>query len=135
MFVLDERLSSSSFKIIDFSLSELRLKNNKNYPWIILIPRVSHVITEIFELSISEQLKLMQEIARVANMMKQYFLADKINIGALGNIVSQLHVHVIARSKKDSAWPQGVWQTQVIEAPYSEAESQQLLQELRALLL
>lgn len=121
-FILDQRLEASSFKIIDWPLCEVRLKNNKNYPWFILIPRVTKNISEVHELTQQQQMILMQEITQLSQCVKNYFKADKINIGALGNIVSQLHIHVIGRNKNDLSWPHSVWHADVLEENYSSEE-------------
>lgn len=131
LFKLDERLSSSSFKITDLALCEVRLKNNKNYPWLILIPRVENTFTEIFELDRDQQNNLMNEMTIVSRCLKKQFRPDKINIGSLGNIVSQLHIHVIARFKQDALWPHSVWQENLKEEAYSEAAREELIQQLR----
>lgn len=130
MFELDDRLSKSSFKIIDLTLSQVRLKNNKNYPWLILIPRVENKVTELFQLNDTQQTELMREITRVSQCMNHFFLPDKINVGTLGNIVSQLHIHVIARSKNDALWPHSVWQESVVENPYLVDVREKLTQQL-----
>src|SRR3990167_3495183 len=96
-FILDPRLLNSSYKITDWALSEVRLKDNAHFPWIILIPRVSPSIIEIFQLTEDQQEIMMSEITQLSKKMSQFFNADKINIGTLGNIVSKLHVHVVAR--------------------------------------
>ena len=132
-YILDERLKNSSFSICNLSLCELRLKNNTDYPWVILIPRVNKVITECYELNNEMQQLLTQEINRVALTMKKHFRADKINIGALGNIVSQLHIHVIARFKKDLLWPHSVWQEALRNKPYLPEQKTKLVAQLRAL--
>jgi diadenosine tetraphosphate (Ap4A) HIT family hydrolase len=134
MFQLDPRLDNSSFKIIDLDLSEIRLKNNAHFPWIILIPHVSSDITEIFQLSPAEKKILLDEIARVSKIMNTFFKPDKLNVGALGNIVSQLHIHVIARFQKDLCWPQSVWHDNVPEVAYITEQHDQLINQLRILL-
>lgn len=131
LFVLDDRIEKSSVKIFDSTLSEVRLKNNKKYPWIILIPRVDHSVTEIFQLDENQQVILLQEMAHYSRVMKKYFQADKINIGALGNIVSQLHIHIVARFKNDGVWPQSIWQSDVDEMAYSMSEQMSLVDSLR----
>jgi diadenosine tetraphosphate (Ap4A) HIT family hydrolase len=130
LFKLDEHLASSSFKIYDSTLSEVRLKNNKDYPWIILIPRVAN-ITEIFQLSAKQQLTLMNEMTHLSACMQTFFHADKMNVGALGNIVSQLHIHIIARFKNDLSWPQSVWREGVKDVLYEDDEREKLIQRLR----
>ncbi|MCX7121979.1 MAG: HIT family protein [Gammaproteobacteria bacterium] len=130
-FIIDEKLSNSTFKIMDLPLSEVRLKNNKNYPWIILVPRIENITTEIFQLDENQQLNLMKEIAHVSKCMRTHFIPDKLNIGSLGNIVSQLHVHVIARFKDDLLWPHSVWQEKLTEEKYTDDEREKLINKLR----
>jgi diadenosine tetraphosphate (Ap4A) HIT family hydrolase len=131
LFALDERIEKSSVKIFDSALSEVRLKNNKNYPWIILIPRVDPLVTEIFELNENQQIILSQEMTHCSRVMKKYFQADKINVGALGNMVSQLHIHIVARFKNDGVWPHSVWQSDVEESAYTMSEQMSLVESLR----
>jgi diadenosine tetraphosphate (Ap4A) HIT family hydrolase len=133
MFALDEKLSACSFKIMDLTLSEVRLKNNKNYPWIIVIPRVEKNQTEIFELSVDQQMQLMHEITHISQHMKIFFHPYKINIGALGNSVPQLHIHIIARFQDDLLWPHSVWQEKLQENPYTDDEHEKLIQQLRVI--
>lgn len=131
---MDSRLENSSFKIIDWALSDVRLKDNLNFPWIILIPRVSSHITEIFQLSSHEQKILMDEIAKLSTVMRAHFSPDKLNIGALGNIVSQLHVHVVARFQQDLCWPHSVWQANTPEKSYPTRTRDQIIHQLHTLL-
>lgn len=134
MYQLDPRIENSSFKIIELELSEVRLKNNAHFPWIILIPRVSSDIIEIFYLPPAEQKMLLAEITRVSKIMNTFFKPDKLNVGALGNIVSQLHIHVIARFQKDLCWPQSVWHDNAPEVAYTTEKQNQLINQLRILL-
>jgi len=133
-FLIDSRLSFSSYKIIDWSLSEIRLKDNAHFPWIILVPRVPDSIIEIYSLAENQREILMAEITRLSHTMKNFFKADKINIGSLGNIVSQLHIHVIARFQNDLVWPHSLWQASIPEKKYEQAVRDALLSELRELL-
>jgi len=130
-FTLDYRLENSSFKIIDLALSEVRLKDNKDYPWIILVPRVENAITEIFQLNEDQKIELMKEISHISKCMEAYFKPDKLNIGALGNIVSQLHIHVIARFKSDLLWPHSLWQEKLTDEKYTDLEREKLINHLR----
>lgn|SRR3990167_3163529 len=134
MFTLDSCLEKSSFKILDLPLSEVRLKNNHYFLWLVLVPRVSSVITEICDLSSIEQKILMDEIINVSRAIRTLISPDKINIGALGNLISQLHIHVIARFKNDLCWPHSVWQENAPEKSYSIDEKNQLINQLVALL-
>ena len=108
MFVLDPRLVQDTLPIGDFPLCRLLLSNDSNYPWFILVPRQAG-ITEIFELEPDDQLQLWRETTVVSQTLRALFDADKLNVAALGNVVSQLHMHVIVRRRGDIAWPAPVW--------------------------
>lgn len=108
MFELDSRLHADTWVLGDFSLCRLLLSRDANYPWLILVPRRAG-ISEIFELNVADQAQLALETAQLGKALKQLTSADKINIAALGNVVAQLHVHVIARYANDAAWPGPVW--------------------------
>ncbi len=107
-FVLHEQLKADSILIRDLRLSQLRLNNQKTLPWLVLVPRRSGV-REIHHLSDADQILLMKEVTQASRALEQLYAPDKINIGILGNIVPQFHVHVIARFKNDPAWPGPVW--------------------------
>lgn len=108
LFELDSRLHADTWVLGDFSLCRLLLSRDANYPWLILVPRRAG-ISEIFELNVADQAQLALETAQLGKALKQLTSADKINIAALGNVVAQLHVHVIARYANDAAWPGPVW--------------------------
>lgn len=108
MFVLDPRLQQDTLPVGDFPLCRLLLMNDANYPWFILVPRREEV-SELFQLDVLDQQSLWQEATMLAETLKDAFGADKMNIATLGNVVSQLHVHVIARRRDDPAWPAPVW--------------------------
>jgi diadenosine tetraphosphate (Ap4A) HIT family hydrolase len=107
-----EKISKSflkdSYFITDLKLCTIRLIDNSKFPWIILIPNRKK-ITDIFQLKKKDQNLLMQEIVYVSKVIKKNFKAYNLNIEKIGNIVSQLHIHIIARSKEDSSWPLSVW--------------------------
>ena len=107
-----EKVSKSflkdSFYITELKLCTIRLINNSNFPWIILIPKRKK-ITDIFQLKKKDQNLLIEEIVYTSKVMKKTFKAFNLNVEKIGNVVSQLHIHVIARSKKDSSWPLSVW--------------------------
>ena len=107
-----EKVSKSflkdSFFIIDLKLCTIRLTDNSRFPWIILIPKRKK-ITDIFQLKKKDQNLLIEEIVYTSKVMKKTFKAFNLNVEKIGNVVSQLHIHVIARSKKDSTWPLSVW--------------------------
>lgn len=108
VFALDPRLQQDTLPIGDFPLCRLLLSNDSNYPWFILVPRRED-ISEIFQLDVADQQQLWQETTALAEMLKDSFDADKLNVAALGNVVSQLHMHVIVRKREDAAWPAPVW--------------------------
>lgn len=108
MTQLHPQLAKDCFEIALLPLSRVLLVNDQNYPWVILVPDRDD-ITEIFQLSGPDQQQLMRESSAVSLALQQQFSADKINIGALGNMVPQLHVHHIARYTTDAAWPGPVW--------------------------
>lgn len=107
-FALHERLAADTLLVASLELCELRLMNDTRFVWALLIPQ-REGIRESFELPTSERAQLWQEVDQLSAFMMRHTGADKINIGALGNMVPQLHVHVIARSQGDDAWPGPVW--------------------------
>ena len=108
-FSLDSRIEKDTCFIIDGALSRIGLMNDSRYPWLILVPRVANT-REWTELNEAQQLQLQAEINRCAKALQQVFpIGTKLNIAALGNVVSQLHIHVILRHKDDDAWPNPVW--------------------------
>jgi diadenosine tetraphosphate (Ap4A) HIT family hydrolase len=108
VFALDQRLQQDTLTLGDFPLCRLLLSNDSNYPWFILVPRING-ISEVFQLGVADQQTLWQETTALAQLLNEGLAADKMNIGALGNVVSQLHVHVIVRKRDDAAWPAPVW--------------------------
>lgn len=132
MFALDQRLQQDTLTIGDFPLCRLLLSNDSNYPWFILVPRING-ISEVFQLSVIDQQKLWNETTTLAQLLSDGFGADKMNIGALGNVVSQLHVHVIVRKRDDMAWPAPVWGKHPAR-PYTEEQVAAIRARLRELL-
>ena len=107
-FKLDKRLESDTFWVGDLPLCKVLLMNVANFPWIILVPKVSDK-SEIFELNQSDLEKYHKETNYLLQSMSKLYMADKMNIASLGNLVPQLHTHIIVRYKKDDAWPNPVW--------------------------
>ncbi len=107
-FVLDERLARDSGLVTRLGLCELRLSNDSRWPWFILVPQRADV-SEIFELTPLDQTMLAFETDMVARALKKATGATKINTAAIGNIVRQLHVHVVARFEGDANWPGPIW--------------------------
>ena len=108
LFSLHPQLAADTVPIGDLPLSRVLLSDDANYPWLILVPRRPR-LTEIIDLEENEQVQLMGEIARAAQALKRVTECEKLNIAAIGNVVPQLHVHVIARRHSDAAWPKPVW--------------------------
>jgi diadenosine tetraphosphate (Ap4A) HIT family hydrolase len=107
-FALDARLERDTLFVGDLPLSRLLLMNDARWPWLILVPRRSG-LSELTDLDAAERARLIEEAARVAAWLERYARADKINVAALGNVVRQLHLHVVARAAGDPGWPGPVW--------------------------
>jgi len=116
-FKLDATLEKDSVFIKKLGLCQLRLINNSDFPWLILIPMKNNLV-EITDLSDSDYNQLNEEIKNIAKNFKEITKADKLNIATIGNVVSQLHMHIIARYKNDKLFPKPVWGCEFI--PYSE---------------
>lgn len=132
MFTLHPQLKSDTYFICDLTLSSVLLMDDSNYLWLILVPRKPDLI-ELTDLSFIEQTELLREINVVSKILKKEFFADKLNIGALGNIVSQLHIHVIARKKNDVTFPKPVWGNAPAK-PYAKNDMMGLVKKLKSLL-
>ena len=107
-FQLDQRLAGDTVWIADWELCGVHLMNDQRYPWVVLVPRCAGLV-EPFDLAAAEQALLWREVGHAGALLKRMTGCRKVNIGALGNIVSQLHVHVVARNEGDAAWPGPVW--------------------------
>ncbi|HHX34241.1 MAG TPA: HIT domain-containing protein [Gammaproteobacteria bacterium] len=108
MFEVDERLAQDTIFLGDFALCRVLLMNDSRYPWLILVPRCA-AISEVFELTVEQQQQFWQETNYVGCVLKKVFQADKVNIATLGNVVEQLHMHVVLRMRNDEVWPAPVW--------------------------
>ena len=108
LFKLDSKFLKSSHHITDLKLCTIRLHDNSKFPWLILIPK-RNKISDMSDLKSKDQILLMKEIVYVSKMMKKLFKTSKLNVEKIGNIVPQLHIHIIARYKKDASWPFSVW--------------------------
>jgi diadenosine tetraphosphate (Ap4A) HIT family hydrolase len=124
-FALDDRLACDAFAICDLTLCRVLLMNDARWPWFILVPRRGGLV-ELIDLELADQTQLMDEAGRAARFLKSQAKADKINLGALGNIVRQLHLHVVARTIGDPAWPGPVWGHGAAR-PYKEQDAQALI--------
>jgi diadenosine tetraphosphate (Ap4A) HIT family hydrolase len=121
-FQLHPQLAADTVAIRDLILSRLLLMNDRRFPWFILVPKRQSV-TEIVDLIDDDRAMLWREIDAVAHAAKAVFSPDKLNIAALGNVVPQLHVHIIARFRSDAVWPKTVWGFGTSE-PYAPGEAE-----------
>ncbi|MFS8116129.1 HIT family protein [Rhizobium jaguaris] len=128
-FALDDRLANDSVSVTITGLCDVRLMKDRRWPWLLLVPRRSG-ISEIFELTPLDQVLLNFETNKVGAALKTVTGATKINIGALGNIVRQLHVHVIARFEGDTNWPGPIWGYGKAE-PYADEDMNSFIAKLR----
>ena len=117
-----------SHLITNLKLCSIRLIDNVKFPWIILIPKRKN-ITDISDLNSKDQMLLMKEIVHCSKLMKKIFKTKKLNVEKIGNIVPQLHIHIIARSTNDITWPLSVWVTK--GKPYSKQSLKKIIDLLK----
>ncbi len=128
-FDLNPRLEGDSLPVLDLSLCAVRLMKDANYPWLLLMPRKPDLV-EIIDLTELDQQQLMREIALTSQVLRDVTECEKLNVGALGNQVPQLHVHIIARFRADAAWPGPIWGV-VPPRPYEDDADKHLIDRLR----
>ncbi len=128
MYVLDKQLQQDTVMLGQFSLCDVMLMNDSQYPWVILVPRRAN-IREAYHLSQEEQHVLSDESAYVSQRLADFFKAHSMNVAALGNVVAQLHVHHVVRNKEDATWPKPVWGAKPAK-PYGKDELKKLSEEL-----
>ena len=128
-FTLHPTLEKDSLYICDFEFTVLRLINNASVPWCILVPKKNNV-THLTDLSADEQDALMHDVRKVTYALQNIFAPDRVNVGMLGNMVPQMHWHVIARMEGDPAWPGPVWGN-VPNIPYKEDAAQLLISNIK----
>ena len=131
-FVLHERLAADTVAVAELGLCSVRLMNDRTWPWLVLVPR-RPAAREIIDLGEADRRLLIEKIAVASRVLQTLHRPDKINIGALGNLVPQLHVHVIARFTGDPAWPRPVWGVQP-PVPYAAEELDTAVATLRTAL-
>jgi len=129
---LDQQLRGDTITVGDLPLCRVLLNDDGNYPWLILVPRREDLV-ELTDLNESARTTLMREIAQVSAALKGHTRCHKINVAALGNVVAQLHVHIIARFRTDPAWPNPVW-GKVKRFPQEKAQSDLLVTAMRSAL-
>jgi diadenosine tetraphosphate (Ap4A) HIT family hydrolase len=128
-WALHPQLEQDTMMVGDLALSRLLVSHDANYPWLLLVPRRPGA-TEIIDLDTADQAQLMTEIAAVSRALKAVTACDKLNIAAIGNVVPQLHVHIVARRRGDPAWPKPVWGAMPARA-YDPAERERFIAALR----
>lgn len=131
-FILHDRLAADTVPVCDLTLCRVLLMNNRIWPWVILVPRRAD-LREIHHLPDLDRQQLMAEITAVSTVIERDFAPDKLNVGALGNMVAQLHIHIVGRKIGDPAWPGPVWGSGHAD-PYAEQDRASLAAQLRAAL-
>jgi diadenosine tetraphosphate (Ap4A) HIT family hydrolase len=129
---LDPRLAADTVAAGDLPLSRVLLSNDANYPWLILVPRRAGAV-ELIDLAANDRAQLMDEIARVSTVLRDLTACHKLNVATIGNMVAQLHIHVIARFRDDGAWPAPVWGKRPAK-PYDPPVRDAFLRDLKAAL-
>lgn len=132
-FDLNERLAADTWTVKDLALCRVLLMNDKRYPWLILVPR-REGLRDFHDVAEADKATFLAEIDHASAVLKVQTGAQKMNVAALGNIVPQLHVHVIARFEKDEAWPKPVWGLGEV-VPYRPSEIGGLIEVLKKGLL
>lgn len=118
-FKVDSEIENTSIYVCDLQLSKVYLKDDKDNPWFLLVPR-KQKSEELVDLTLEEQSLLMEEVTIVSEFIKKEFTPFKLNVGSLGNIVRQLHIHIIARYENDRAWPGPIWGSPAMQCYSSE---------------
>lgn len=129
-FALHPQLARETVVVGDLAVSQVLLMNNSRFPWVLLVPRRPGM-REMIDLPEDEQPALWREVSAVSRLMRDLFTADKLNVAAIGNLVPQLHIHIIARFEKDEAWPKPVFGF-APPVPYAEADLIALKERLSA---
>ena len=127
---LDPQLQRDTTAVGDLTLARVLAMNDSNYPWLILVPRVPDAV-EIIDLDDEQQAQLIDEIATLSHVLKDVTGCDKLNVAAIGNVVAQLHVHIVARRRGDASWPRPVWGA-VPARPYQPAELARFIERIRS---
>lgn len=128
-FSLDPQLARDTVAVGDLPHARVLLMNDANFPWLIVVPLRPGAV-ELFDLDDGERAQLMGTLCHLAQLLKALTGCDKINIAAIGNVVPQLHVHIVARRRDDAAWPRPVWGV-LPPRPYRAAERERLIEALR----
>ena len=131
MFKIHKKFEKTTHYIADLKLCQIRLQDNAKFPWIMLIPKRNKV-SQILDLSRKDQIRLMDEIQYCSKIMKKNFPCDNLNVEKVGNIVPQLHIHIVPRHKKDPSWPLSIW---VVKGkPYSKLALAKMIVKLQSII-
>ena len=128
MFKLDPLLAADTIELGDLPLCKVLLMNNAHVPWLVLVPRINNV-REIYELDAENQILAHQESLLISKLIMDMFEGEKLNTGAIGNIVAQLHLHFVVRYQNDVCWPKPVWGNMPLQ-PYSTEEQELVCEKL-----
>lgn len=129
-FKLDPKLQQDCFVLGKLGQNQLLLMNNSLAPWFILVPEVDKAVTELYQLELETQQNLLEEINKLSKFVAKQGETEKLNVAAIGNVVSQLHIHVVGRNRNDFCWPNVIWGTEQKES-YSEHAVQELSERLK----
>jgi diadenosine tetraphosphate (Ap4A) HIT family hydrolase len=124
-FLLHPRLAADCHAVGDLPLCRVLLFDDSRYPWIVLVPRRPG-LREIYDLAAADRATLFEEVSRVGEELMRVCPGDKLNLGALGNLVPQLHLHLVVRSTDDPAWPGPVWGHSAAQAYAADALGERL---------
>ena len=131
MFKIHKKFEKTTHYITDLKLCQIRLQDNAKFPWIMLIPKRNKV-SQILDLNRKDQIRLMDEIQYCSKIMKKNFPCDNLNVEKVGNIVPQLHIHIVPRHKKDPSWPLSIW---VVKGkPYSKFALAKMIVKLQSII-
>lgn len=131
-FTLDSRLENSSLLITTLEAFQIRLVNDKRYIWLLLVPALPD-ISELDDLTPEMQIALIRRASQLSSVLKSHFRAEKMNIATIGNIVSQFHLHIVARKQTDATWPEPVWGKGIAE-PYSNEDAGAMMAQMQKLI-
>lgn len=131
-FSLDSRLADDTLAVCDLPLTAVRLMNDSRFAWLILVPRRMDA-SELTDLEPADRLKLWDEVAQASRALADVAKPKKLNVAAIGNIVAQLHVHIVARHENDPAWPRPIWGVGVAE-PYAREAADRSIAAIRGAL-
>lgn len=133
-FVLNERLAAGGFEITRKYGCRILLKNEANFPWFILVPEVPEEIEDLHQLDEGNFTEVMRGVREVSCFVSSYFAPEKLNVACIGNIVRQMHIHIVGRSPADPAWPGVVWSYDG-KRIYGEEEAESIVAAARASLI